>query len=131
MTDSPLTPPAPRATKFRQAAYFYLHVAVLYEAVAYAMLRAGRLPDTRVGPAWLWLVVGAAVTGVVFVALLRWRNVRFARVIWAAHALRLPPLIHGAFLAGGAAPYPSEFYVIALLVAMLNLWMLARAAWDV
>ena len=33
-----------RATKFRQAAFVYLHVAILYEAAAYAMWRAGRLP---------------------------------------------------------------------------------------
>ncbi len=119
-----------RAIKFRQAAFVYLHVAILYEAAAYAMWRADRLPFSRLGPPWLWLVIGAVVAGLVFVGLLRWQNVHFARVIWALHSLRLPPLIHGAFFAGAAAPNPSGFYVMAIVVVTINLWMLARAAWD-
>jgi hypothetical protein len=119
-----------RAAKFRQAAFAYLHVALLYEAAAYAMWRSGRLPHTRLGPAWLWLVLGALVAGLVFLALLRWQNVWFARVIWVLHGLRLPPLVQGAFFAGAAAPMPSAFYVTAIVVVMVNLWMLARAAWD-
>jgi hypothetical protein len=118
-----------RATKFRQAAFVYLHVAILYEAAAYAMWRAGRLPSTRLGPAWLWLILGGIVAGVVFLALLRWQNALFARVVWALHGLRLPSLIHGAFFAGAGA-VPPAFYLTAMLAVMINLWMLARAAWD-
>jgi hypothetical protein len=118
-----------RATKFRQAAFVYLHVAVLYEAAAYAMWRAGRLPFTTMGPPQLWLVLGGIVAGLVFLALLRWQNVVFARVIWVLHGLRLPSLVHGAFFAGPGS-MPPAFYITAIVVVTINLWMLARAAWD-
>jgi hypothetical protein len=118
-----------RASKFRQAAFVYLHVAILYEAAAYAMWRAGRLPATRLGPPTLWLALGAVAAGLVFVGLLRWQNVVFARVVWAVHGLRLPSLIHGAFFAAPGA-MPAAFYLTAILVVTINLWMLARAAWD-
>jgi hypothetical protein len=118
-----------RATKCRQAAFVYLHVAILYEAAAYAMWRAGRLPQTRLGPPALWLVLGAIVAGLVFLALLRWQNVLFARVVWAVHGLRLPSLVHGAFF-GATGALPPAFYLTAIVAVMINLWMLARAAWD-
>ena len=79
-----------RAAKFRQAAFVYLHVAVLYEATAYAMWRSGRLPVSRLGPPWLWLILGALIAGAVFVGLYRWQNPWFARLIWVVHAARLP-----------------------------------------
>jgi len=119
----------PLSTKFRQAAFVYLHVALLYEAAAYAMLGRGLLP-TRFGPAWIWLVLGAVVAGGIFVGLLRWQNTWFARGVWAVHALRLPALIKGAFFAGADARMPSDFYIMAIVVVMINLWMLARAGWD-
>lgn len=119
-----------RALKFRQAAFVYLHVAILYEAAAYAMWRTARLPYSRLGPPELWLILGAVVAGLVFVGLLRWQNANFARVIWAVHALRLPTLIHGAFFAAPDAMTPPSFYLVALVVVTINLWMLARAAWD-
>lgn len=118
-----------RAIKFRQAAFVYLHVAILYEAAAYAMWRVGRLPATRLGPPALWLAVGALVAGLVFVGLLRWQNLLFVRVVWVVHGLRLPSLIHGAFFASAGA-LPPAFYLTAIVVVMINLWMLARAAWD-
>jgi len=119
-----------RATKFRQAAFVYLHVALLYEAAAFAMWRAHRLPYSRLGPPALWLVLGAVVAGLVFVALLRWQNVVFARVVWLLHGLRLPPLVHGAFFAGESGALPPALYLTAIVAVMINLWMLARAAWD-
>jgi hypothetical protein len=119
-----------RAVKYRQAAFVYLHVAILYEAAAYAMWRAGRLPFSRLGPPWLWLILGGAVAGLVFLGLLRWQNDTFARVIWVFHGLRLPSLVHGAFFAGTAGLMPPAFYVMAIVVVVVNLWMLARAAWD-
>jgi hypothetical protein len=130
-----ISPPATphsttRATKFRQAAFVYLHVAILYEAAAYAMWRANMLPSTRLGPAWLWLVLGGAVALAVFFLLLRWQNVTFARVIWALHALRLPALVKGAFITTVPSPMPRAFYITAIVVVTINLWMLARAAWD-
>ena len=52
-------PPA-RVTKFQQAGFVYVHVAILYEAAAFAMLEAGALP-ARFGSPWAWLVAGAAL----------------------------------------------------------------------
>jgi hypothetical protein len=118
-----------RATKFRQAAFAYLHVAILYEAAVYAAWGRGLLP-TRFGPPWLWLLLGAVVAGTVFVGLYRWQNVWFARVIWAIHALRLPALIDGAFFSGADARLSPAFYLTAVVVVVINLWMLARAGWD-
>ncbi len=121
--------PAERAVKFRQAAFVYLHVAILYESAAYVMLGADMLPS-RFGSPWLWLVLGAVFTAFVFVGLYRWQNAWVARVIWALHGLRLPALIRGAFFTAGAGRLPPGFYVTALVVVIVNLWMLARAGWD-
>lgn len=122
---------AARARKFRQAAFVYLHVAVLYEAAVYAMWRGGALPPTRMmGPVWIWLLVGAAVAGAIFLGLLRWQNVLFARVVWVIQALRLPALIGSAFITTATLGVTRGFYVTALVVVVINLWMLARAAWD-
>ncbi len=122
--------PQQRATKFRQAGFVYLHVALLYEAAAYGMLRSGLLPE-RFGSPWIWLGAGALVTAFIFVGLYRWQNVWFARVIWAMHGLRLPKLVQGAFFAAPAAVTPPAFYITAIMVVLINLWMLARAGWDV
>jgi hypothetical protein len=131
--DSPVpgyaVPGRMREAKFRQAAFVYLHVAILYEAATYVMWRQGLLP-TRFGPPLLWLVVGAAVTAVVMYGLLRWRNAWFARAVWLLHCLRLPALINGAFFAGAEERVVSAFYLTAIVVVMINLWMLARAGWD-
>ena len=115
--------------KFRQAAFVYLHVALLYEAAAYSMVRADMLPG-RFGSPWLWLLAGAVLAGLVFLGLYRWQNVWFARVVWGVHGLRLPALVGGAFFGGSAEGTPASFYIFAIIVVMINLWMLARAAWD-
>jgi hypothetical protein len=39
-------------------------------------------------------------------------------------------LITGAFFATDARPTPPAFYLTAIVVVMINLWMLARAGWD-
>jgi hypothetical protein len=121
--------PDARARKFRQAAFFYLHVALLYEAAVYALWRNGTFHEPR-GPVELWLVMGAAIALVVFWALWSWQNEWIARVVWALNALRLPTLITGAFLRAHGG-LPSSFYLVALIVIVLNLWLLARAGWDV
>jgi hypothetical protein len=118
-----------RARKFRQAAFVYLHVAILYEASAYAMWRHGLLPASR-GPAWLWLILGAVVAGAIFLGLLRWQNVWFARAIWVIHGMRLPALISSAFISTVAGELTRGFYITAIVVVTINLWMLARAGWD-
>lgn len=123
---APLTP---LQRKFRQAAFAYLHVGLLYEAAALAMWRAGALPVDR-GPPVLWLVLGAAITGLVFWGLWSWQNRWFARAIWAIHGLRLPAMIAGAFFPAQGATLSPPFYLTALVVVIVNLWMLARAGWD-
>jgi hypothetical protein len=121
-----------RTTKFRQAAFVYLHVAILYEAAAFAMWRRGLLPSTRfAGPAWVWLIIGAVIPLAISVGLYRWQNVWLARIVWALHGLRLPALIDGAFFSGSEPRIaPPSFYLTAMVVVMINLWMLARAGWD-
>ena len=118
-----------RARKFRQAAFVYLHVAILYEAAAYAMWRAGLLPAGR-GPGWLWLILGGLVAGAIFLGLLRWQNVWFARAVWLLHSMRLPALISSAFISTVQGELSRGFYITAIVVVVINLWMLARAAWD-
>jgi hypothetical protein len=120
---------AARAQKFRQAGFAYLHVAILYEFAAYAMMGAGLLPD-RFGSPWFWLAGGAVVSALIFVGLYRWQNVWVARGVWGMHGLRLPALIRGAFFADAAAATPPSFYLTAIVVVVINLWMLARAGWD-
>ena len=122
-------PPA-RVEKFRQAGFVYVHVAILYEAAVYTMLGAGTLP-TRFGTPWVWLVVGAGIAALGFVGLYHWRNVWFARILWGLNGFRTPTLIGGAFFASPGTVTPPAFYLTALVVVVINLWMLARAGWDV
>jgi hypothetical protein len=132
----PLSPATPaseiaRARKFRQAAFVYLHVAILYEATGIAMWRADMLPASRMlGPGWVWLILGAVVGAIVFVGLLRWQNAIFARVVWVVHGMRLPTLISYAFISTVEGAMTRAFYITAIVVVTINLWMLARAAWD-
>jgi hypothetical protein len=119
-----------RELKFRQAAFVYLHAAILREASAYEMWRAGLLPFSRLGSPLPWLIAGAVVAILVFFGILRWQNVHFVRVIWALDAVLLFPLIRYAFFAGADRPIPRSFYVVGIGVIVITLWMLARAAWD-
>jgi hypothetical protein len=130
ITPQPTQHSATRTTKFRQAAFVYLHVAILYESAAYAMWRANMLPASRIGPAWIWLVLGVIVAGAVFVGLLRWQNAIFARVVWAVHGFRLPALMGYAFITTVEGAMTRAFYITAIIAVTINLWMLARAAWD-
>lgn len=50
--------------------------------------------------------------------------------LWLLHSLRLPALINGAFFAGAEERVVPAFYLTAIVVVMINLWMLARAGWD-
>lgn len=115
--------------KFRQAAFFYVHVGILYLAAVWAIHRQGMLPLQR-GPLWLWFALGAAIVIFVFLGLWRWQSVWVARIVWALHALRLPALIGGAFLPNADATLPPAFYLTALIIVLINLWLLARAGWN-
>jgi len=119
-----------RARKFRQAAIAYLHVGLLYEASVWVLWQRGLMPQSR-GPVALWLSFGAAITAFVVWGLWRWQHARFAQLIWLLHALRLPALIGGAFFADPARSIPPSFYLVALFIVLFNLWMLARAGFDV
>lgn len=123
-----------RSRKFRQAAVVYLHVGLLYLAAVWAMGRAGLISGER-GPLALWLALGVGILSLVVWGLWSWQNPWFARGVWALHSLRLPALIKGAYfpaVEGGdlAVGVPSHFYLTALGVVLVNLWMLARAGWD-
>jgi len=118
-----------RASRFRQAAFVYLHVGLLYEAAVWELARSGALPAGR-GPVWVWLLLGAAIVAGVFWGLWSWQNRWFARAVWALHALRLPALLGGAFLPDAGARLPTSFYLVALVVVLVNLGFLARAGWD-
>ncbi len=124
-----MTWPEPRATKFRQAAFVYAHVTVLYLSAAYVMAGEGMLPG-RFGPPVLWLILGALVGFGIAGALYHWQHVWLARIVWGIHGLRLPALIAGAFFPVPDARTPSTFYLTAIVVVVINLWALARAGWD-
>lgn len=119
-----------RHHKFRQAAFVYLHAAILREAAAFEMWRAGLLPYSPLGSPTPFLIIGAIVAGVVFFALLRWHNVHFVRLLWLVHVIWLFPLVRYAFFAGAERPIPRSFYMMAIAVVVVAAWMLARAAWD-
>jgi hypothetical protein len=121
-------PLADRDQKLRQAAFFYLLVGVLYEAAVYVIWKHDLLPPGR-GGVWVWLLGGAAIVALVFWLLWKKRSVWTARIICVLHAFRLPALIEGAFL-GGNLQIPPSFYMLALIIVILNLVMLARAGWD-
>ena len=121
--------PEARTRKFRQAAFAYLHVAILLEAGAYAMLRTGALTD-RFGPPVMYLLLGGGLAALIVWSLYSLQNVWITRLVWAVHSLRLPSLISGAFFAGEAARFVSSMYLTASVVVVINLWMLARAGWD-
>jgi hypothetical protein len=122
---------ATRERKFRQAAWVYLHVGILYEAAAFTMVKVGVMPTGGWGTPEVWLVAGALVALGVFWALLRWRTAWFARAVWVLWILRLPTLMEGAFFRGTDGEIATSFYAMGIVVAVINLGFLARAAWDI
>lgn len=104
-------------------------MGILYEAAVWTAHGAGLLPAGR-GPVWIWLLAGAGIVAFVFWGLWSWQNAWFARIIWGLHALRVPALLEGAFLPSSTSEIPSDFYLTALVVVLVNLGFLARAGWD-
>jgi len=122
--------PERRAAKFRQAAFVYLHVGLLYEAAAIAMRNYELLPK-RFGPPGLYLVLGAVITLLVFAGLYWAQNEWVARIVWGIQAFRLPSLVsRGFFYTLAIMRLPPAFYIAALIVVLVSMWMLARAGWD-
>lgn len=123
--------PEARARKFRQAAFAYLHYAVLLEVGAYTMWRLDILPRNW-GPPVVWVFVAVPVAaGLVFLGLLWWQNVWWARLVWLSVAGRLPWLAHRAFVVGETGELATSMYLTALVATVATMWMLARAAWDI
>ncbi len=127
--NAPGPPSSARQRKFRQAAFVYLHVGVLYEAAVYVFWQQGLLPEGR-GPVWVWLLAGALIAALVFWGLWVKESAWLARIIWALGLFRLPALIEGAFASGTSSDIDPAFYLTALVVVLINLGMLARAGWD-
>ena len=120
---------AARRPKFRQAAFFYLHMGVLYEAAVFTMARRGML-EARGGTPWVWLLAGAAIVTLVFWALWSRQSAWVARIVWGLGLFRLPSLIEGAFFPVESTRTPTDFFLVALVITTVNLWLLARAGWD-
>ena len=125
----PQSLPESQRRKLRQAAFVYLHLGVLYESSVFVMASRGRLGD-RLGTPALWLVLGGLVMAAVFWALWSRQSVWVARGIWLLGLLRIPTILASAFF-----PLPEQrvapgFWVAALVVVLVNAWMLARAGWD-
>jgi hypothetical protein len=115
--------------KFRQAAFAYLFIGMLYESAVWVVWRNGLLPEGR-GPVAIWLLLGVVIVALAVALLWRYQNVWIPRAIFGLHALRLPSLIEGAFFPAADARIPSSFYLTALFAVLINLWLLARAGWD-
>lgn len=119
-----------RDQKFRQAAMYYLLVGVVYEAAVFIAWRQGFAPPGR-GPVWLWLITGAIVLGLIVWGLWSWRNVWLPRVLWVLNAVRLPFLLGSAYVPAVERQFAPEYYQLQSVLVLINLWMLARAGWDV
>ncbi|MGH7466873.1 MAG: hypothetical protein ACRENP_02705 [Longimicrobiales bacterium] len=118
-----------RQLKYRQAGFAYLMVGILYESAVWVIWRNGLLPSNR-GPIAVWMFVGAALVAVAVWLLWRYQNPWIPRAIFMLHALRVPSLIGGAFFPAPEARIPASLYLTALVIVLINLWMLARAGWD-
>jgi hypothetical protein len=125
-----VTETAARDQKFRQAAFVYLHVTILYDVAAYVMWRNDLLARNW-GPPPAWIAAGLVVGLAITYGLLKWKHrVWLARGVWLIHGGRLPSLMTGAFLVSETRPLSPAFYQMAIVVVLINMWMLARAGWD-
>ena len=129
--EDPLDMPAPRALKYRQAAFVYLHRSVLWEAGSYVMWKQGLLPNTRFGGSpGTWLIIAPFVFGGVFYALLRWQNPWVFGALWIMEAGLLPTLIHFGYVSTDTGIMSHGFWITGMTSILIVLWMLARAGWD-
>lgn len=124
--------------KYRQAAAYYVGLAILYDGAVWQFAQHGLLGrDTPGGPTWLYLVVGALIAAVVFYFLWFRENPWVARVVAVAGAVRLVAMIDEAFLRIHPAPVDGSpyaisraFWVAAFVIVAINVWLMARAGWD-
>lgn len=118
-----------RASKFRQAATFYLLVGVVYEGAVLVAWRSGFAPTDR-GPVALWLAIGALVLGAIIWGLWAWRNPWLPRVLLVFNAGRVIAVMAPAFVSGAGRGFTPAFYQLETVMLLINMWMLARAGWD-
>lgn len=124
--------------KYRQAAIYYVFLAVLYDGAVWQMAQHGLLGrETPGGPTWLYLVVGALIAAAVFYFLWFRENRWVARIVAVLSTGRLVYLIPDAFLTihpepmdGSPYAMTRAFYIAAFVVVALNVWLMARAGWD-
>lgn len=126
-----------RTTKYRQAALYYVFLAVLYDGAVWQFAQHGLLgARSPAGPVWFFLLLGALIAAAVFYFLWFRENRWVARVVAVLSTGRLVYLIPDAFLRVHpepvGAPYaPSrEFYIAAFVIVAINAWLMARAGWD-
>lgn len=136
--DTELLAPGPRTGdprmtrdhKFRQAAMFYVLVGLVYEASVFVAWREGFAPTDR-GPPWLFLfVIAPLVLGFIVWGLWSWRNVWLARVLVGFNAVRVVAVFGPGFVPDLERNLSPAFYQLETVLLLANLWMLARAGWD-
>lgn len=132
-----MSEPFARRRKYRQAAFYYVGLAVLYDGAVWQFTRHGLLGGrTPSGPVWVFLLLGALIAAVVFYFLWFRENRWVARLVAVLSLGRLVYLIPDAFLRVHpdpvGAPYAASraFYVTAFVIVAINAWLMARAGWD-
>lgn len=108
---------------------FYLLMGVVYEGAVLIAWRNGFAPTDR-GPVGLWLVVGAVVLGAIVWGLWTWRNVWLPRVLLVFNAGRVIAVMGPAFVLEAERGFSPAFYQLETVMLLINMWMLARAGWD-
>jgi hypothetical protein len=78
----------------------------------------------------LWLVVGALVLGAIVWGLWVWKHPWVARVLLAFNAIRVVGVMGPAFVSGPERGLTPAFYQLETVLLLINMWMLARAGWD-
>lgn len=127
-----------RTLKYRQAAAYYLWLAALYDGAVWQLQQHGVLGRaTPGGPTWLYLVAGAIIAAVVFYFLWFRENRWVARVVAIASTVRLVAILDEAFLKLHPSPVDGSpyaisraFWIAAFVIVAINVWLMARAGWD-
>jgi hypothetical protein len=130
--------PSASTRKYRQAAAYYVLLAALYDGAVWQLQQHGLLGRaTPGGPTWVYLVAGALIAAAVFYFLWFRENRWVARVVAVAGTVRLVALMDDAFLKVQTAPVDASayvisraFYIAAFVIVAINVWLMARAGWD-
>lgn len=110
---------------------FYLLVGLIYEASVFVAWREGFAPTHR-GPPWLFLfVLAPLVLGFIVWGLWSWRNRWLARVLFVFNGVRVIFVFGPGFVPALERNLSPAFYQLETVLLLANMWMLARAGWDV